>query len=81
LPCRYANKIACFTKVYILSNISLVQQYESIQEEYPETWKALLRRINSIKKYSLTGIREYSCDEFINGFENIDKLNLSVIDM
>jgi hypothetical protein len=81
LPCRYANKIACFTKVFLISNISLAEQYESIQAEYPETWKALLRRINCIKKYSLSGIREYSCDEYINGFENVDKIECLVLDI
>ena len=27
LPCRYNNKLACFTKVYIITNISFNQQY------------------------------------------------------
>lgn len=31
LPSRYANKVACFTKVYIISNISLEQQYRNIR--------------------------------------------------
>lgn len=48
LPCRYANKIACFTKVYIITNIPLESQYEEIQKHYKETWKALLRRINKV---------------------------------
>ena len=46
LPCRYSNKQACYTKVYILSNIPLEQQYPNIQEMQPETWKAFRRRIN-----------------------------------
>ncbi|MBP8640493.1 MAG: replication protein [Oscillospiraceae bacterium] len=46
LPCRYSNKQACYTKVYILSNIPLEQQYRNIQAEQKETWEALLRRIN-----------------------------------
>lgn len=29
LPCRYVNKVACFTKVYILSNINLTEQYKN----------------------------------------------------
>lgn len=48
LPCRYANKIACFTKVYIITNIPLSSQYEGTQWEYKETWDALLRRINRV---------------------------------
>jgi len=45
LPCRYADKEACYTKVYIITNIPLEEQYQSIQQYYPETWTAFLRRI------------------------------------
>ncbi|MWV44040.1 replication protein [Paenibacillus sp. HJL G12] len=48
LRCRYANKTACFTKVWIISNLALQAQYPIIQQEQPETWKALLRRIHKI---------------------------------
>jgi len=50
LPCRYADKVACFTTVYIISNIPLEQQYLQIQREQPDTWKAFLRRIHSIEQ-------------------------------
>jgi len=46
LPCRYANKQACYTKVFIISNIPLEQQYPNIQDNEPKTWEALMRRIN-----------------------------------
>lgn len=52
LPCRYANKVACYTKVYIVTNIDLAEQYESIQKEHPETWQAFLRRINKVMIFS-----------------------------
>lgn len=48
LPCRFNNKYACFTKVYIITNIPLSAQYSNIQEESKETWKAFLRRIHRI---------------------------------
>lgn len=48
LPCRYANKTACFTKVYIISNIPLNQQYRNVQAEEPETWDAFCRRIQRV---------------------------------
>jgi Putative viral replication protein. len=48
LPCRYSNKIACFTKVYLITNIALSGQYEGIQRECKETWDAFLRRINRV---------------------------------
>ncbi len=46
LPCRYQNKIACYTKVYIISNWKLQEQYMNIQNEHLLTWQAFLRRIN-----------------------------------
>lgn len=46
LPCRYSNKIACFTKVYLISNIPLDKQYPNVQTEEPETFNAFKRRIN-----------------------------------
>ena len=48
LPCRYADRIACYTKVYIVSNIPLEKQYPNIQMEEPESFGALKRRITSI---------------------------------
>ena len=46
LPCRYNNKLACFTKVYIITNIPFAQQYANIQTESKETWRAFCRRIH-----------------------------------
>ena len=48
LRCRYANKTACFTTVYIISNFALSAQYPMLQYEQPETWQALLRRIHKV---------------------------------
>ena len=31
LPARYSDKVACFTKVYITSNLPLNRQYETVQ--------------------------------------------------
>lgn len=47
LPCRYADKVACFTSAYIVSNIPLDKQYPNVQVSEPETYAAFLRRINS----------------------------------
>lgn len=55
LPCRYSNKIACYTKIYLISNLKIYQQYINIQEEYQETWQAFLRRIKEIKEYPSRG--------------------------
>ena len=48
LPCRYANKVACFTKVYLISNIPLEQQYPNAQLDEPASWKAFLRRFTNV---------------------------------
>lgn len=44
LPCRYADKPAAFTKVYIISNIPIEKQYVEVQKYEPATYKAFLRR-------------------------------------
>ncbi|PWW33725.1 MULTISPECIES: hypothetical protein [Paenibacillus] len=54
-PCRYANKQACYTKVFVISNIRFEQQYPIIKLEQPETWLALKSRIH---KFQLFGQQE-----------------------
>lgn len=71
LPCRYNNKVACYTKVYITSNMSLKDQYVNIQREYEETWNAFLRRINTVKTFGANGlIRCESVHDFLYGFHS-----------
>ena len=53
LPARYSDKVACFTKVYITSNLPLNRQYEAVQLCHPDTWKAFLRRIQSFTEYRI----------------------------
>ena len=53
LPCRYGDKVACFTIVYIVSNIPIEQQYPNVQHDEPETWRAFLRRFESGGVYEL----------------------------
>lgn len=50
LPCRYNNRQACFTKVFIISNIQLSEQYPTSRLEQPETWEAFCRRIHKIEE-------------------------------
>lgn len=52
LPARYADKIACYDKVFIVSNIPLSKQYPNIQVEDSESWNALVRRINKITQFT-----------------------------
>lgn len=66
LPCRYTNRVACYTKVYIISNLCLSKQYVDIQVSSPETFRALLRRINKVVCYTGAGkFAEYSVDEYM----------------
>ena len=61
LPARYQDKIACFTKVYITSNMALHELYKFEQLNQPKTWNAFLRRINRVKEYTPDGsIKVYS---------------------
>ena len=48
LPCRYADKVACYTKVYIISNIPLEKQYPLVQAEEPAGYAAFRRRIEEV---------------------------------
>lgn len=67
LPARYSNRVACYRKVYIISNINLTQQYVAIQYESPETFAALLRRIHKVVCYTAPNVfEEYSTQEFMN---------------
>ena len=73
LPCRYNNKIACYTKVYILSNVPFDQQYRDVFREYPETFRAFRRRINCIKEFGKDGLVSY---ESVEDYENNRWANL-----
>lgn len=55
LPARYANRVACYGAVYIISNIDLKQQYPVVQLDEPATWKAFLRRIHKVIEYKADG--------------------------
>lgn len=51
LPCRYNNKKALYTKVYIISNIPLNRQYKEQPPDY-ETGKAFERRIKKVLHFT-----------------------------
>ena len=50
LPCRYNDKVACFEKVYIISNFSIDKQYMKEQQLKEEQYNAFMRRIHTIMK-------------------------------
>jgi hypothetical protein len=77
LPCRYANKRALYTVVYIVSNLPLEKQYKAIQREYNDIWAAFLRRIKYIIEFTGKGqyvkrdLSEYQ--QLKIAFENCDE--------
>lgn len=74
LPCRYNNKVACFTKVYIISNVSLDQQYSNMQRDQKDTWQAFLRRIKTVKFFDESGLKKMgSPHDFLYGFSEVPK--------
>ena len=76
LPARYANKYACYEKVFIISNWTLEKQYSEVQKEDKESWDAFLRRIHKVKVFnSKTDIRTYdSVAEYMNRKEEFIKV-------
>ena len=56
LPCRYFNRQACYTKVFIISNIPLEKQYTSVMQE---SRSAFLRRIHQVREYRDSAVLEY----------------------
>lgn len=72
LPSRYNNKVACYTKVFIITNIDLNEQYIGVQKEHYETYSAFIRRIHSVKKYTDMGVSVYSdVNDYVNGFKSL----------
>lgn len=69
LPARYAQRVACYETVYIISNIDIKEQYPNVQATEPETWKAFLRRIHRVIEYRPGGekIDHGSAAEYILG--------------
>ncbi len=65
LPARYSDRIACFNTVFFTSNLPLSMQYEDIQRNKPEIWRAFLRRINHIIEFLPDGSQvEHKTSEY-----------------
>jgi len=46
LPCRYADRMAQYTRVFIVTNWTWDEQYQGIADRYPEDYAALVRRVD-----------------------------------
>ncbi|MDR2904033.1 MAG: viral replication protein [Clostridiales bacterium] len=55
LPARYNDKTACYTTVYLTSNMPLKAQYKAVQWNQYATWLAFLRRIHKTIEYMPDG--------------------------
>lgn len=55
LRARYCNKVAAYTTCYIISNWPLERQYQEVQKNDIESWKAFLRRITEVWEYKSKG--------------------------
>lgn len=62
LPCRFSNKVACYTKVYITTNITLFEQYPDAQRREYDSWLAFLRRLDCVVKFTSEGPVYYDLD-------------------
>ncbi len=54
LLCRFRNRVACWTKVYIVSNIPLEKQHKDIQLTESDSWRALLARITAVYNFDIS---------------------------
>ena len=66
LPCRYFNRQACYTKVFIITNIPPDGQYTGIDEE---SRQAFFRRITKVVHHGKFGVQEWSG---VNAYVNRD---------
>ncbi len=59
--------------MYIITNIPLIDQYASVQNEHIETWQAFKRRIKKVIYYDADGqICESNPNDMTNSFSTID---------
>ena len=85
LKARYGDKVACFTKVYIVSNMEWDQQYTNLQYDKPRVFKAMDRRFTGFIKVNDFGdFEEYFENASLNSVEMAQKMfgaeNVKVIE-
>ncbi len=74
LPARYADRVACFTKAYIISNTKLEEQYHNVKNDNISQWYALMRRVKVYYHMDNNGVMTQMP---IPGEENLTKVNHS----
>ena len=67
LPARYSNKVACYERVFIISNLDLREQYRHEQDSQSDVWNAFVRRIHKVLHFLPDGTkREYDTQDYLN---------------
>lgn len=67
LPARFSNKTACYTKVYIISNLNFKAQYNAVMFDAPDTYAAWVRRVHNVVEYDRSGnSEEFTMEEWRN---------------
>lgn len=73
LPCRYFNRQACFTKVFIITNIPPDYQYSGVAEE---SKKAFYRRIHKVVQYTTSGFEKFaSVSEYLSRWIKLESVD------
>jgi hypothetical protein len=67
LPARYTNRQACYTVVYILSNLPLIAQYPNVRREQREVWEAFYSRIHKLYEMTEDGLQEQDIQAHVTG--------------
>lgn len=66
LPARYSDRVACYTTVYLTSNVPLSSQYYGERHSNPATWAAFIRRIGKVVEFQEGGTtREPNPDTYL----------------
>lgn len=71
LPCRYANKYACYTKVYVIANVPLSFHYQDIYNKSEQLWLSFIRRFKKVLHYMDGRIEESHIEISPNGFRTV----------
>lgn len=72
LPCRYFNRQACYTKVFIITNVPPDDQYLNVDRE---SRQAFFRRINTVIEYQKNGaFAEYQgVNAYLNRYDWVNE--------
>ncbi len=84
LPARYANKQACYERVFIISNLDLREQYHQEWLYQRSVWDAFIRRIHKVIYFLPDGTRrEYETRAYLFGaaeWEDVSPSEQKIID-